>query len=71
MGWVADKNITMNIFWSKYYPWIRKGLYISIFACIPLNYYTDINFPKSLLITLIILFCLLEMASLYLTTDLD
>jgi hypothetical protein len=61
----------MDVFWEKYYPWIRKGLYLSIFIYIILHNLTNINFSKSLILIMIITFAFLEMAHLYLNTDLD
>lgn len=61
----------MNAFWAKHYPWIRKGLILSILICLILRSFSEIEFSKWLLLTIIIFYAFLEMAHFYLTTDLD
>jgi ABC-type multidrug transport system permease subunit len=61
----------MNVFPGKYYPWIQKGLILSILICLILRSFFEINIPKSLFITIIISYILIEITHFYLTTDLD
>jgi hypothetical protein len=61
----------MDIFWGKYYPWIKRGLIISILICLILRSFTEIEFSKWLVLTIVISYAFLEIAHFYLTTDLD
>jgi len=61
----------MNIFWSKYYPWIRKLIAVFILVCLALRAFTEIEFSRLVLLIVIIFYVFLEMAHFYLTTDLD
>lgn len=61
----------MSLFWEKYYPWARKVLCMLLFISMPLYYLADIDFPKSLLMIMILILVLFEIVHFYLATNLD